>query len=154
MKQLSYVLLAVLLYSCGTSMKGKIEDRGGKFYLVNSSQTKVYQFTVKKTTTINDSTKEYITYTEILAPGQEKTIGQIKEIKKESLFDYSAAKRSGYSDSEIVHFLKQKFEAGPKSDTTFDENGYPIKESVLLNSYQITGQIEVDISKYISEKGK
>lgn len=93
------IILCLALTSC-SGMIGTIErrDKGcdesltdsKKIYLVNTSTSTKYQFTVKSIGTINDTIKSYGTNLFVLEPGDEKYLGcdkwlgEIKYPKKEA----------------------------------------------------------------------
>jgi len=81
MKNLILIIITcALISSCGNSIKGKIEEReDGKIYLVNTSTSKEYQFTVRETIIINDTAKQYHTLAIPVIAGGEEFIG-IKEV--------------------------------------------------------------------------
>ena len=69
-------LLLFIIYSCGSSFKGEIEERElNKVYLVNKSTSKYFQFTIKVTKVTDDSLYDYETRLIKLAPGDEKYLG-------------------------------------------------------------------------------
>lgn len=80
-KILSIIALAVLLYSCGNSLDGRIETREGKVYLVNTSTSKEYEFTIKETIIVNDTVKNYKIHSVPVIAGGERFLGKKDSIK-------------------------------------------------------------------------
>lgn len=85
-------LLLIICLHCGscTRFEGVIEIRQKDVYLVNSSSTKGFSFTIKQTEIIDDSVYNYSTDIMDLAPGDEKRLGVTDSM---SLQTYSLAKR-------------------------------------------------------------
>lgn len=78
-KILLFIVVATAINACGNKLDGKIEIRDkNKVYLINQSKTKVYKFTIKTTSTTNDTIKAYKTEFVELQPGDEKYIGNNK----------------------------------------------------------------------------
>ena len=150
-----------MLFSCGTSMKGKIEERNGKIYLINTSQNKAYQFTVKKTSVVNDSIAADNTLLILLAPGDEKYIADKKTIIQSYLpYDDSKSKHFvvdtthfDIPNERIQEFLTDFPNSSRVFDTLKDEHGNPVlKVTATQVDCKITGQLEVTTAKYLTEK--
>mgnify|MGYP006919274679 FL=1 len=63
------------MIGCSNKFDGRIENRAGQSYLVNTSTSESFRFTVKKTEIKDDSTFSYSTDLISLSPGDEKLLG-------------------------------------------------------------------------------
>ncbi|MEO6611488.1 MAG: hypothetical protein ABIT05_05125 [Chitinophagaceae bacterium] len=77
MRNCNYLIVFFIFFaSCSKGLSGKIEKRNkNDIYLVNTSSSKIFRFTIKETKIINDSIYEYSTGNISLSPGDEKRIG-------------------------------------------------------------------------------
>lgn len=84
--KLFLAFIVIIFSSCQHEFKGKIEKReNGVFYLINTSSSKVYRFTINLTRTTNDTLVEYFSYGRIVAPGGEYKLG--KEFTKSDMLN-------------------------------------------------------------------
>jgi hypothetical protein len=128
------IFITLTIYSCDNKLDGKIETREqDKIYLVNTSKTKLFKFTVKATKVTNDSTYDYSTDVIELPPGDEKYLGARKEtvIEQKPPFDPS-----------------KPFTA--VAETTIVTQA-PLHQDLIQYKYEVTGQLEM---KIIEKPGK
>lgn len=152
MRILLFVVLAFLFIGCN-QIKGKIETRNDNLYLINTSTTKAYQFTIKETRKENDSIITTTTSLYKLSPGEEKFLSPKIEIKYPEIeeniprMDTGTVKESfkvGNNEyaipaSKVNEFLKDF----PNAVRVLEKNGTPLK---ISHEYIVTGQLEIKIS--------
>ena len=93
-KSFKYLLLAILLFSCKNKFDGKIEERFGSYYLVNTSPSQRFRFTIKETEIKDSSVYNYATGFIELAPGDEKLLGKEIVEKEDDFADTSSTDMS------------------------------------------------------------
>lgn len=112
--------------SCNES-SGKIEVRSNeKIYIVNTSRSKSYDFTVKETKTNYDSTSETSTSVLFLSPGEEKLLGHMYE-NRDVLIMQSDSIKSIYKD------LSEEYDLGEYHDF-LGKVKIPAKRRILFDS--------------------
>ena len=159
MKSLYALLIAtVLLCSCGNKLKGKIENRDGKIYVVNTSSDKAYQFTIKGVSKTNDSISEYGSFTVQLAPGDEKFIGNEVVL---SDIEYPVIKQEKPPFDPNKPFKVVDTIPGRPMDTigtsnenmSLPDNQNPSAVNRVVCTFKVTGQLEIkNTIKYSPEK--
>lgn len=101
-----FITTIILIVGC-SALEGKIEKRkNGDYYLVNTSKTKGFDFTIKTTKIVDDSIYQYSTQIITLHPGDEISLD-------ENTFDTSTFIRYPIFDTPILHLynaseLKEK----------------------------------------------
>lgn len=137
-------IMTLLFISCsGEKLDGKIEKRDvGDYYIVNTSKTKAFRFTVKATETDNDSTRRYKIVFFDLAPGDEEYIGkEIVELTEDSFKD------SLTSGSNAPRKVEDWGEEVYSKDSTVAQKK-PIIQ-VFKYEYSLTGQIDIKEKKEV-----
>lgn len=137
----SMAVLSVLFTSCAKKFDGKIETRKGGVYLINTSPSEMFQFTVKTTTITSDTIFDYSTEVISLFPGAEKLLGNEVDTEfqvREPLGDLSA----GNAPDTDEYGVPRKHPI-PSPDDYF-------KKSVVKHKYEITGQLQKEPNRRIS----
>lgn len=148
---------------------GKIDIRGkGEVYIVNASPTKAYRFTVKKTTTTNDTLVTYSTDYVELSPGDEQGLGRIDSTSERDypIIDSPIFKIYTKSNPPIYPPLKKNASDIDKAwymalndyrDTLIDGDSvkykvdykeaadwdHPLPISKFSYKYEVTGELEI-----------
>jgi hypothetical protein len=176
MKSLSVVAIAMIciLYACNNDkLNGKIEIRDNYAYIVNTSNKKAYQFTVKKVQLLADKPVSYLTETIILPPGGEQKMSLVRPTQESAAFNYSEAIKQGYKPIDVANhaasqipdsYIKTSvdtetylipvkelpsflsdFPNAEINDTLRTEKGTPMDKKInfIRDTYQVTGELEV-----------
>jgi hypothetical protein len=163
MKQLIFIVIIFTFYSCN-KLDGKTEIRDkNRVYLINSSETKTFKFTLKTTTITNDSLYSYKTEIIELAPGDEIFIGNKNAVSKIEYPDIDITvadtiKLEGDDGTPLKKaILKKYFDQLWGEDTTINGKHIKIRYPIItikdsLNpypiehykyKYEVTGQVEI-----------
>lgn len=150
---ISFPLIACL-FSCSSGLHGKIEKRkDGEYYLVNTSETKIFQFTVKTTKVIADTAYSYYTELIILNPGDEKSLGagegltDIKYRYDKRLSTYPLPSDTSTVIPVALLFLNDTIINGVKMRYEYVEDKVPMPQQNIKWRYEVTGQREIDPTK-------
>lgn len=101
-KYFTSLLLAIVLFSCKNKFDGKIEERYGSYYLVNTSPSQSFRFTIKETELEDSSVHNYTTELIELAPGAEKFLGKVNVEEQDN--DFSLGIDTSLNDLSIEIF--------------------------------------------------
>lgn len=107
-KILTFTYLTILLIGCSSKFDGRIENRAGQSYLVNTSTSQSFRFTIKKIEIKDDTTYSYSTDLISLSPGDEKLLGN-------NLFDQIETIETG-EDKSIQVFTPTNRQLAQKKD--------------------------------------
>lgn len=143
MKYFLYIAFVLTLCSCN-KLDGKIETRDkNKVYLVNTSETKAYRFTLKTTSITDDSIYEYKTQLITLQPGDEMFIGsksgvsQVEYPKKDSIVFQTHRPKRNWDFSVYEKEAKKKDKDISQEDIEFS---YAFEKSIEGRDTVINGK--------------
>ncbi len=133
MRGYKYLLaFSILVAACSSKMNGKIEYRGDNdVYLVNTSSSKIFRFTVKTTKVTNDTIYDYSTESIPLAPGDEELLG-VKYDTAEATFPMIEVTRLN-----IYIRVPDSLKHIESNNVFFNHGGFPITLDTVINGVNV-----------------
>jgi hypothetical protein len=166
-----YVILIFTLFSCGNTLKGKVEYRtddkscygygsdvdflsihekmdkatdAKSAYIVNTSSENSYEFTIKESMVTNDKIINYTTTKIILSPGDEKWIGCTKYITGDKYYTKEI--------TDTTYFLRWKKPLPVTSKKIVTDSTKLKPRNITIVEFFCTGQRLIKNSKELQEK--
>lgn len=147
----SLIILCLIFFGC-SGLDRSIEKRdigcnetitdSKKVYLVNKSSNKIYQFTVKRTEIINDTTKTYSTSLHVLEPGDEIYLGCDQFLSEIQYFKHNIRRKTDFPTAKMV------FPDYSIGDIPINQYKKALEHGAKLSSDSIWGGNE--IGKYLT----